>query len=82
MMNIREKLNLTDEIKANNEQHVKDWKEGQKMFKVIMTAGTVKKDMFTNLTHKQAVEICEDYGWEVSPDGPGGFVWDLEIEEE
>lgn len=81
-MNIREKLNLMNEIKAANEQHVKDWKEGQKMFKVVMTAGTVKKDMFTNLTHEQAVGICEDYGWEVAPNGPGSFVWDLEIEEE
>ena len=50
------------------------------MYKIIMRAGRVKKDMYTNLTEDEAVEICEDYGWEVAPDG--GFVWDLEIEEE
>lgn len=52
------------------------------MYKVIMVAGRVKKDMYTGLTEEQAVEICEDYGWEVAPDGEGSFVWDLEIEEE
>ncbi len=81
-MTTKEKLELMDEIKAANEQHIKDWKEGQKMFKIVMTAGTVKKDMFTGMTHEQAVEICEGYGWTVAPDGDGGFEWDLEIEEE
>lgn len=49
-------------------------------YKIVMEAGTVKKDMYTNLSRKEAVEICENYGWEVAPDG--GFVWDLVIEEE
>lgn len=49
-------------------------------YKVVMNAQSVKKDMYTGLTLKQAEEICEDYGWEVAPDG--GFVWDLSIEEE
>lgn len=52
-----------------------------KQYKVVMKSwGGTKQDMYTNLTHAQAVEICEDYGWEVAPDG--GYVWDLEIEEE
>ena len=52
------------------------------MFKVVMVAGRVKRDMYLDKTYGEALEICEAYGWEVSPDGPGGFVWDLEIEEE
>ena len=55
---------------------------GMKMFKVVMVAGRVKRDMYLDKTYGEALEICEAYGWEVSPDGPGGFVWDLEIEEE
>lgn len=55
-------------------------KKMQKTFKVVMIGGTVKMDMFTGLTHKDAVDICEDYGWTVAPDG--GFEWDLDIEEE
>ena len=49
-------------------------------YKVIMKSwgGTVR-DMYTNLTYQEAHEICEDYGWEVAPDG--GYVWDLDIEE-
>ena len=53
-----------------------------KTYKVIMYAGRVEKDMFTGLSHKDAIEICEAYGWAVAPDGDGGFVWDLDIEEE
>lgn len=52
------------------------------MYKVIMTAGRVEKDMFTGLSKQEANEICERYGWCVCPDGDGGFEWDLEIEEE
>ena len=52
------------------------------MYKVIMSAGRVTKDMYTDLTWNDAQEICEYYGWEVSPDGDGGFVWDLDIVEE
>ena len=50
--------------------------------KIVMRAGSVKRDMYTGLDEKTAEEICEDYGWEVAPDGEGSFVWDLEIEEE
>ena len=52
------------------------------MFKIIMTAGRVSRDMYTGLSRKDAEEICEDYGWVVRPDGDGGFEWDLEIEED
>lgn len=51
------------------------------MFKIIMKSmGGTRRDMFTGLDYKTAKSICEDYGWEVAPDG--GYVWDLEIEEE
>lgn len=52
------------------------------MFKIIMCAGNVKQDMMCGLTRKDAEEICEGYGWVVSPDGDGGFEWDLDIEED
>lgn len=52
------------------------------MFKIVMCAGTVRQDAFKGLTYKNALELCEGYGWEISPDGDGGFVWDLEIVEE
>ena len=51
-------------------------------YKVIRYAGSVKYDMYTDLTYEEAIEVCEDYGWVVRPDGDGGFEWDLEIEEE
>lgn len=51
------------------------------MYKIVMTSmGSTRVDMFTGLTYDNAVEICENYGWVACPDG--GYVWDLEIEEE
>lgn len=52
------------------------------MKKIVMVAGSVKKDMYKGLSEKEAVEICEYFGWEVAPDGDGGFVWGMEIEED
>ena len=52
------------------------------MFKVVMSAGSVTKDMYTGLTEQEATDICEGYGWVVRPDGDGGFEWYLDIEEE
>lgn len=52
----------------------------KKQYKVVMKSwGGTKRNMYINLTHAHALEICEDYGWQVAPDG--GYVWDLEIEE-
>lgn len=52
-------------------------------FKIEMVSmGGTRRDMFTGLTFERAHELCEDYGWAVSPDGPGGYEWDLEIVEE
>ncbi len=51
-------------------------------FKVVMRAGRVKRDMYTDMTYAEAEAVCDDYGWEVAPDGDGGFVWDLEIDED
>lgn len=50
-------------------------------YKVIMKSwgGTVR-DLCTNLSYEEALDICEGYGWQFDPDG--GYVWDLEIEEE
>ena len=51
------------------------------MFKIVMVSmGSTRKDMYTGLTYDEANDLCESYGWEVAPDG--GYVWDLEIEEE
>ena len=51
------------------------------MYKIVMKSwGGTQQDMYTGLSYANAVDICEDYGWEVAPDG--GYVWDLEIEEE
>ena len=57
--------------------------DGKQLFKVVMVSmGGTCRDMFTGLTSERAHEICEEYGWEVAPDGPGSYVWDLEIEED
>ena len=50
-------------------------------YKIVMCSmGGTRKDMFTGLAYGEAESICEDYGWTACPDG--GYVWDLEIEEE
>ncbi len=51
-------------------------------YKIMMYAGSVKQKYMSGLTYTEAVEICEDNGWVVRPDGDGGFEWDLEVEEE
>lgn len=52
------------------------------MFKIIMCAGSVRHDFFTEIEDYQtAVEICNDYEW-VAPHEDGEFEWDLEIVEE
>lgn len=48
--------------------------------RVVMCAGSVRQTMYRGLTYKDAMSICENYGWVVRPDGDGGFEWDLEIE--
>ena len=51
------------------------------MFKIIMYSwGGTRRDMYKGLTYEEALEICEEYGWVASPDG--GYIWDLDIEEE
>ena len=51
-------------------------------YRIMMCAGTVKQKYMGGLTYTEAVEICEDNGWVICPDGDGGFEWDLEVEEE
>ena len=50
------------------------------MYKIVMVSmGGTRRDMFTDLSYENALELCESYGWMACPDG--GYVWDLEIEE-
>ena len=47
-------------------------------YKVVMSSwGGTKKDLCTDITYEEALEICENYGWEIDE----GYVWDLEIDE-
>ena len=50
------------------------------MYKIVCEAGSVQHTIYTGLTYKEALEICEGYNWEF--DYNGGLVWDLYIEEE
>ncbi len=51
------------------------------MYKIVMTSwGGTRHTMYEGLTYREAEKICDGYGWEIAPDG--GYVWDLEIEEE
>lgn len=53
------------------------------MVKIVMVSwGGTKKDFMTDLASRaEAAEICEDYNWVWSAE-EGGYLWDLEIEEE
>lgn len=52
-----------------------------KTYKIIMySMGGTEETMYSGLPEEEAIRICEDYGWQVSPDG--GYVWDLDIEED
>lgn len=50
-----------------------------KTFKVRMVAGSVKYDVLHDLSWYEAQEFCENNNWIWTPDGRGGFEWDLEI---
>lgn len=51
------------------------------MYKIMMSSwGGTRREMYSGLSYKEALEICEDYGWVACPDD--GYEWDLEIEEE
>ena len=43
----------------------------------INSWGGTKRDYMTDLTYKQARQICEDMNWQFD----AGYIWDLEIEE-
>ena len=52
-----------------------------KTVKIVMVSmGGTRRDMYGGLTEKDAVEICESMDWVACPDG--GYVWDLEIEDD
>lgn len=43
--------------------------------------GGTKKEFMSDLTEKEAVEICESLNWEYESE-EGGYIWDLIIEED
>lgn len=47
--------------------------------RVLAVAGRVEKVLFEG-SHEQCEMFCDDFDWEWS-ETPGGFVWDLEVEE-
>lgn len=58
------------------------WEGGsleQPTFHVVATAGRVEKILFEG-SREQCEMFCDDFGWKWSEE-PGGFVWDLEVEE-
>ena len=51
------------------------------MTKVYMVSGQGSEFVFQSCeTEQEAVEICEEYGWEFTDDN--GFTWNLEIRED
>ena len=39
------------------------------MYKIVMTSwGGIRRDMFTDLTYQNALELCESYDWVACPD--------------
>lgn len=52
-----------------------------KKYDVIISSGKTEAVLFSGLTHRNAVELCASYGWEIQFGGEGSFVWDLEIVE-
>ena len=56
-MTTKDKLNLMDEIKAANEQHIKDWKEGKKMFRIIFWSK--EHETYERVEHVE--QVLRDY---------------------
>ena len=53
----------------------------QQTFKIQMiSAGGVRHDLYCGLTEEEAIEICQEYGWEFCDENR--FVWDLDYVEE
>lgn len=51
------------------------------VYKIVLTSmGGTRRNYMTGLTEDEAIKLCEDNGWEIDPDG--GYVWDMEIEED
>ena len=51
------------------------------MFRVVAKSwGGTKWTVTEDLTEAEAVDFCDSYGWTLCPDG--GYIWDLEIEEQ
>lgn len=53
----------------------------KRRYRVIAEAGTVEKDLGVEGTYEECERWCDEYDWKWVPDGPGGFEWDLAIEE-
>ena len=80
MLDLPSRFNPTTAVSETDVTLVQEKEAAEMSYKIVMVAGRVKKEMYTGLDQATAEEICEGYDWQVSPDG--GFVWDLEIEEE
>lgn len=50
------------------------------MFKVVMCAQNMEKDMFTGLTEQEAEKFCIDNNWEFADENE--FVRDLYVDED
>lgn len=53
------------------------------MYKIVLVSwgGTRRDFMCGFATEEEAIELCEQYGWQYQQE-KGGYIWDLEIEED
>ena len=51
-----------------------------KTFRVIVSAGSVRHELYGGMTYEEALRFCEEENWQC--DWNEGLVWDMEIEEE
>ena len=54
--------------------------EGVQLYRVVLVSCRVRRTVISGVTEEEAIRFCDDNNWEYAPDG--GFVWDLEIEED
>lgn len=54
----------------------------EKLYKLVRVAGKVCQEMYRGLTKEDAYAIGDDFGWVDRPDGPGGFEWNIQVEED
>lgn len=52
-----------------------------KEYRLVIVSGRVRHEFMGGLLEQEAMEIGDSLGWQWSEE-TGGFVWDLEIEED